>query len=41
MQVVSQQGIKGPDSMAIMVWANTNISGYLRHNSIGIVICRM
>ena len=25
--------------MANLVWANTNISGYVMHNSIGIVIC--
>jgi len=25
--------------MANQVWANTNISGYVMHNSIGIVIC--
>ena len=38
-QVVSQHGIKGPDAMANLVWANTHISGYVMHNSIGIVIC--
>ena len=38
-QVVSQHGIKGPDAMASLVWANTNISGYVMHNSISIVIC--
>jgi len=25
--------------MANLVWANTHISGYVMHNSIGIVIC--
>jgi len=39
MQVVSQHGIKGPDTMANLVWAKTNISGYVMHNSVGIVIC--
>jgi len=39
MQVVAQHGIKGPNTMANLVWANTNISGYVIHNSIGIVIC--
>ena len=38
-QVVSLHGIKGPDTMANLVWANTHISGYVMHNSIGIVIC--
>jgi len=38
-QVVSQHGIKGPDTMANLVWANTNISGYVMPNSVGIVIC--
>jgi len=38
-QVVSQHGIKGPDTMANLVWANTNISGYVMNNSISIVIC--
>jgi len=27
--------------MANLVWANTNISRYVMHNSIGIVICSM
>jgi len=39
MQVVSQHGIKGPATMANLVWVNTNISGYVIHNSIGIAIC--
>jgi len=34
MQVGSQHGIKGPDTMANLVWANTHISGYVLHNSI-------
>jgi len=38
MQIVSQQDTKGPDTMADLVWANTNISGYEMHNSIGMVI---
>ena len=38
-QVVSLHGIKGPDTMANLVWANTHISGYVMHNSIGVVIC--
>ena len=29
MQIISQQGIKDPDIMAYLVWANTNISGYV------------
>jgi len=37
--MVYQQGIKGPDTMANLVRANTYISGYVMHNSIGIVIC--
>jgi len=37
--IVSQQGIKRPDTMANLVWANTNISGYVMHNSVGIAIC--
>ena len=28
-QIVSQQGIKSPDTMAILVWVNTYISGYV------------
>jgi len=28
-QVGSQHGIKGPATMANLVWANTNISGYV------------
>ena len=36
-QFVSQHGIKGPDTMACLVWANTYVSGYVMHNSIGIV----
>ena len=38
-QVVSQHDIKGPATMANLVWANTNNSGYVMHISIGIVIC--
>ena len=38
-QVVSSHGIKGPDTMANLVWVNTHISGYVMHHSIGIVIC--
>jgi len=38
-QVVSQHGIKGRDTMDNLVWVNTHISGYVMHNSIGIVIC--
>jgi len=38
-QVVSQHSIKGPDTMANLVWANTNISGYVMHNLIGIITC--
>ena len=30
-QVVSQHGIKGPDTMANLVWATTNISGHVMH----------
>ena len=37
-QSVSQQGIKGPDATANLVWANTYTSGYLMHNSVGISI---
>jgi len=37
-QIVSQQGIKGPDTTANLVRANTYISGYVMHNSVGIVI---
>jgi len=35
MQIVYQHGTKGLDTMANLVWANTNISGYVMHNSIG------
>jgi len=38
-QVVSQHGIKDSDTMANLVWANTNIYGYVMHNSIDIVTC--
>ena len=38
-QIVCEQGIKGPDTMANLVWANTHISRYVMHNSIGIAIC--
>jgi len=34
-QIVFQQGIKAPDTVANLVWATTNISGYVMHNSIG------
>jgi len=32
------QGIKGADTMANLVRANTYISGYVMHNLVGIVI---
>ena len=28
-QIASHQAIKGPDTMANLAWANTNISGYV------------
>jgi len=37
-QIVSKQGIKGPDITVNLVWANTYISGYVMHNSVGIVV---
>jgi len=37
-QIVSQEGIKGPETMANLVWANTYISEYAMHNLVGIVI---
>jgi len=36
MQIVSQQGIKCPDTMVDLVWANTYISRYAMYNSVGI-----
>jgi len=31
--IVTQQGIKGPNAMVTLVWANTDISGYyVMHN---------
>jgi len=38
MQVVSQRSIKGPDTMVNLVWANANISGYVMHNLLSIVV---
>jgi len=37
-QIVSQQGIKGADILANLVWAKTDISGYVMHNSVGSII---
>jgi len=37
-QIVSQQGIKRPDTMVNLVWTNTYSSGYVMHNAVGIVI---
>jgi len=37
-QIVSQQGIKCPDTMVDLLWANAYISGYVMHNSLGTVI---
>jgi len=34
----SEQGIKGPDIMANFFWTNTYISGYVMHNTVGIVV---
>ena len=33
-QIVSQHGIKGPDTMANLGWAKTNIYVYVLHNSV-------
>jgi len=39
LQIVSQQRIKDPDTMANLVRANTYISGYvIMHDSVGIII---
>ena len=38
MQIVFKQGIKGPDTMVNLVWANAYISGYVKHNSAGIIV---
>jgi len=39
---VSQQGIKCPDTMVNLMWANTGyFSGYVMHNSVGIVMLFM
>jgi len=37
-QIVSQEGIKGPDTMANLVWANTYVSGYVMNDSVDIII---
>jgi len=37
-QIVSQQGIKGPNTMVNLVWANTYISGYVMHGSVDIIV---
>jgi len=39
-QIVSEQGIKDPDIIVNLVWlwANTYISGYATHNSVGMVV---
>jgi len=37
-QIVSKQGIKGPDTMGNLVWANTYISEFVMHDSVGIII---
>jgi len=33
-----KQGIKGPDIIVNLVWANSFISGYIMHNSAGTVV---
>jgi len=38
MQIVSQQGIEGPDTISNLVWVNTYISGYVIHDSVSIII---
>jgi len=38
MQIFYKQGIKGPDIMVNLVWANAYISGYVMHNLVGIVV---
>jgi len=37
-QIVSQQEIKGPDTMDDLGWTNTYISGYVMHTSVGVVL---
>jgi len=37
-QIVSRQGIKGPDTTVNLVLANTYISGYVMHDSVGITV---
>ena len=39
-QIVSQQDIKGPDTIGNLLWVNIYISGYVMHNFVGIVVRR-
>jgi len=36
---IISSGIKSRDTMASLVWAKSYISGYVMHNSVGIIVC--
>jgi len=40
-QIVSQQGIRSADTMVHLVLPNAYISGYVMHDSVGIILHNM